>query len=162
MAPPADSIVHKLPWIDEWFSADTVEGIDASLARAATAAGDAPRAAYARELLRELRRASPTSLKVGLEALRRNKRASLRDCLRTEFRLVCRFMEPGSDFYEGVRAQLVDKTGAPAWKPAALADVTPERVAAFFEPLPPGEELDIGGAGAGGTVAPPQKGRAKL
>ncbi len=39
------------------------------------------------------------------------------------------------DFYEGVRALLVDKDGKPAWRPAALADVTPALVEEHFAEL---------------------------
>ena len=146
-APPADSILHQLPHINAWFGHDTVEAIDAALAHAAQPATDAGSedavAALAASLLKELRRGSPLSLKVGLEAMRRHRNATLRSCLLTEFRLVKRFMAPDSDFYEGVTAQLITKTGKPAWRPASLADVTPDMVAAFFEPLPPGQELEL-------------------
>ena len=30
----------------------------------------------------------------------------------------------GHDFYEGVRATIIDKDGAPKWQPGELADVT--------------------------------------
>ncbi len=44
-------------------------------------------------------------------------------------------MRPGADFYEGIRAVLVDKDHAPKWTPATLAAVTPAMVEAFFAPL---------------------------
>jgi len=39
------------------------------------------------------------------------------------------------DFYEGVRAVIVDKDNAPNWQPAEFSAVTDEDVAAYFEPL---------------------------
>jgi enoyl-CoA hydratase len=36
------------------------------------------------------------------------------------------------DFYEGVRALLIDKDGAPSWQPASIEDVKPEQVNAYF------------------------------
>jgi hypothetical protein len=36
-----------------------------------------------------------------------------------------------------VRALVIDKDNAPRWNPPALADVTPEMVAAFFAPVWP-------------------------
>jgi enoyl-CoA hydratase len=38
-------------------------------------------------------------------------------------------------FYEGVRAVLIDKDGAPAWNPASIEDVKPEMVNAYFANL---------------------------
>jgi enoyl-CoA hydratase len=45
------------------------------------------------------------------------------------------------DFYEGVRAAIVDKDNQPRWNPASLAAVTPEMVERHFAPLP--EELKL-------------------
>jgi enoyl-CoA hydratase len=39
------------------------------------------------------------------------------------------------DFYEGIRAVLVDKDHAPAWQPATLAEVDDAKIARAFEPL---------------------------
>ena len=58
-----------------------------------------------------------------------------------DYRLACRFLD-GHDFYEGVRAVLVDKDHAPRWQPARLADVDDSSVSAYFAPLA-GEELDL-------------------
>ena len=41
----------------------------------------------------------------------------------------------GEDFYEGIRALLVDKDRQPKWSPAELAEVTPALVEAHFRPL---------------------------
>ena len=48
----------------------------------------------------------------------------------------------GPDFREGIRAQVVDKDRNPRWKPATLAEVTAEDVAAYFAPLG-GRELKL-------------------
>jgi hypothetical protein len=44
-------------------------------------------------------------------------------------------MRKGSDFYEGVRAALVDKDGKPKWNPATLREVTDAIVESHFEQL---------------------------
>jgi enoyl-CoA hydratase len=41
----------------------------------------------------------------------------------------------GDDFYEGVRAVIIDKDNAPRWRPAALCDVTDSEVERHFGPL---------------------------
>ena len=56
---------------------------------------------------------------------------------------MCRTVMLNSDFYEGVRALLVDKDNQPAWKPNKIEDVTNEMVQSYFEPMPDGAELEI-------------------
>ena len=41
----------------------------------------------------------------------------------------------GEDFYEGVRAVIIDKDNAPRWRPASLAEVTDAAVERHFAPL---------------------------
>lgn len=78
---------------------------------------------------------SPTSLKLTHAQLRRGKVLdSFRDNMRMEFRMVCRVME-GKDFYEGVRAILIDKDNAPVWEPNSLERVERDEVEHYFEPL---------------------------
>ena len=85
-------------------------------------------------------RASPTSLCVIAEQMRRGAALDLAACYAMEFRLVRRFMA-GADFYEGVRAVLTDKDPAGArWTPARLEGVRDEDVRAYFAPLPAAEE----------------------
>ena len=56
-------------------------------------------------------------------------------CMRTEFRIVSRIIH-GHDFYEGVRAVIVDKDNAPRWRPATLAEVSDAEIERHFAPLP--------------------------
>ena len=78
---------------------------------------------------------SPTSLKVTLEALRRGAQCqSIQEDLRMEYRLSQACMR-GHDFYEGIRAMLVDKDQSPVWKPSTLAEVTPQMVDDHFQPI---------------------------
>ena len=76
--------------------------------------------ARARESLAAMDDASPSSLVTTLALLRRSRasRAGLRECLREELRAVAACLSR-DDFYEGVRAKLVDKgRGAgPKWAP---------------------------------------------
>jgi len=76
-------------------------------------------------------------MKVTLEAIKRGN--SLRDVassLVMEYRLSQGFMQhPNSDFYEGIRALLVDKDNSPRWNPTSLEQVSNELVLSFFNSL---------------------------
>ena len=92
------------------------------------------------DMRRILARMSPTSLKLTFEQLRRGHALDFDDCLRMEFRIVSRVMK-GHDFFEGVRAQIVDKDKAPRWSPASVEGVSDAEIAKYFEPL--AEELTL-------------------
>jgi enoyl-CoA hydratase len=70
---------------------------------------------------------SPTSLKLTHLSMTAAVGDSLKSCLRREYRIVYH-IKSGQDFYEGVRAQLLDKDRKPIWKPAALGDVTDDMI----------------------------------
>ena len=59
-----------------------------------------------------------------------------------EYRLVRRCCED-SDFYEGVRAVLVDRDNDPKWNPCDLEGVTDKMVERYFSKLPDDEELKL-------------------
>jgi enoyl-CoA hydratase/carnithine racemase len=69
------------------------------------------------------RRLSKLSQKVVLRELREGAGMGLADCLRMEFRMVHQCVAGRSDFVEGVRALLIDKTGQPRWDPPAIEQV---------------------------------------
>lgn len=91
---------------------------------------------FGKQTLDALDKKSPTSLKVTLEGLRRGMATeSLVRDLAMEFRMAQAFTRPGSDFYEGVRAMLVDKDDSPKWNPGSLEHVTEEHVESYFAPI---------------------------
>jgi len=75
---------------------------------------------------------APLSLKVTLAQLIKAKTKSLFECLQMDYCLVGHFMRD-HDFYEGVRAVLVDKDKSPHWQPENLTKVSTELVANYFE-----------------------------
>lgn len=77
---------------------------------------------------------SPTSLKITLRALQEGEKSSIDQCMRMEYRLTNRFIE-GNDFFEGIRAAIIDKDQKPKWQPAQLENVSHEMVAKYFAPL---------------------------
>ncbi len=90
------------------------------------------------DMLRILARMSPTSLKLTFEQLRRGALLDFDEGMRMEFRMVRRVME-GHDFFEGVRAAIIDKDKNPRWSPAALDGVSERDIDRYFEPLGPAE-----------------------
>ncbi len=74
--------------------------------------------------------------------IREGSFSSLAEVLNMEYRLVRRCCED-SDFYEGVRAVLVDRDNAPKWRPSTLEDVGSDIVDRYFSKLPEGEELKL-------------------
>jgi enoyl-CoA hydratase len=73
--------------------------------------------------------------KVAMRATELGERApDLSCCLATEFRIVSR-VAVGHEFYEGVRAAVIDKDRAPSWSPSSLSEVREELVDPFFAPL---------------------------
>jgi enoyl-CoA hydratase len=60
--------------------------------------------------------------------------------MRIEFRIVTRIFE-GHDFFEGVRAVVIDKDQTPKWQPPTLAGVDDATVAGYFAKLD--EELPV-------------------
>ncbi|OXB55169.1 hypothetical protein ASZ78_009176 [Callipepla squamata] len=89
---------------------------------------------FAMKQLETLNKMSPTSLKLTLRQVREGASLSLQDVFTMEYRLSQACMK-GHDFYEGVRAVLIDKDQSPRWKPAALEEVSDEFVDNCFKPL---------------------------
>ncbi|XP_067994011.1 3-hydroxyisobutyryl-CoA hydrolase, mitochondrial isoform X3 [Melanerpes formicivorus] len=112
--------------INSLFSGNTMEEIVKKLKQDGSA--------FANQQLETLNKMSPTSLKLTLRQLREGASMSLQEVLRMEYRLSQACMR-GTDFYEGVRAVLIDRDQAPRWKPAALEEVSDEFVDNCFKPL---------------------------
>lgn len=118
--------------IDRCFAPETVEAILDALA--AEAAGGGPHAEWAAQTRTTLLAKSPTSLKITLRQLVLGRDFDLDAALILEYRLTQHVMA-GHDFYEGVRAVVIDKDQMPRWQPASLAEVDEAMVAGYFAPL---------------------------
>jgi enoyl-CoA hydratase len=125
----APLVAHRAV-IDRCFAGITVEGILTALA---DDGGE-----WANATLAVLRAASPTSLKITAEELRRGAKLEFDGAMAMEYRLSQACLAR-HDFYEGIRAAVIDKDNAPQWQPAKLADVNAELVAAHFAPPPDGD-----------------------
>ncbi|MCH9764522.1 MAG: enoyl-CoA hydratase/isomerase family protein, partial [Alphaproteobacteria bacterium] len=89
---------------------------------------------WAQKVASELREKSPVALKVTHRHIQASRELDLRQTLLVDYTLASNFLQC-HDFPEGVRAQLIDKDGAPDWNPSDLADVTPDMVNDFFKPV---------------------------
>jgi len=118
--------------IDRCFVGESVEAILDALA--AEAAGGGTHAAWAQETRASLLTKSPTSLKITLRQLTIGRDYDLEAALALEYRLTQHVMA-SHDFYEGVRAVLIDKDQQPHWHPPTLAEVTDEVSEAYFAPI---------------------------
>ena len=129
-APEPETDAATRAVIAKCFSADTLDGVMAALA--------AEGGNFAAATLETIAKRSPTSLKVAFRQIRAGASLSMDACMRMEFRILNRMLA-GTDFYEGIRAAIVDKDGAPQWRPAALNEVDDAAVQAYFAPLPGGD-----------------------
>uniref|UniRef100_A0A4W4HD64 3-hydroxyisobutyryl-CoA hydrolase n=1 Tax=Electrophorus electricus TaxID=8005 RepID=A0A4W4HD64_ELEEL len=90
--------------------------------------------AFAQKQAEILSKMSPTSLKLTFRQLQLGASLNLQEVLMMEYRLSQACMR-GHDFYEGVRAVLIDKDQSPKWKPSNLAEVTEQYMDESFSSL---------------------------
>lgn len=126
---PAPLARHQAA-IDRCFDAGSVEEIVDKL--------EAEGSEFAQETLAALAQKSPTSLKVTFRQLTEYGARGFEEAMALEYRLAMH-CNLGHDFFEGIRAQLIDRDRNPAWRPARLDDVTAQVVDAYFEVPPRGD-----------------------
>ena len=115
-SPEASALERDRGWIDASFAADDVPAIIASLLERPE-----PEASATARLLESL---SPTALAVTLASVRAARdHPDLRATLEREYGLAMWFAHTQPDLPEGVRARLIDKDGAPVWRPATLGEL---------------------------------------
>ncbi|EFC45188.1 enoyl-CoA hydratase family member, partial [Naegleria gruberi] len=88
--------------------------------------------AHAHHTLKTLEQMSPTSLRVVHRQLRMGSVLGYKECFDMEYGMAKQMMN-GNDFFEGVRALLVDKDKNPKWNPATLDQVKQKDVDMYFE-----------------------------
>jgi enoyl-CoA hydratase len=120
-----DATLHR---IAKHFAGPSLNDIVASLELAALDDD------FARQTLETIGKRSPTSLNVAFREITAGLTLSMAECMRMEFRILNRMLE-GHDFYEGIRAAIIDKGDAPRWRPPTLAEVDPADIDRYFAPL---------------------------
>src|SRR5207248_1306664 len=127
--PGAAPLAKRQAAINRCFAADNVGTILDALQHEAVGGG--PDAEWAADTRAGLLTKSPTSLKITLRQLVTGRGYAIEDALALEYRLTQHVMA-GHDFYEGVRAVLVDKDQKPRWDPPNLAAVDEAMVQSYF------------------------------
>ncbi len=137
-AAPAAPLMAQAATIEHSFAQVDVASIETALA--------ADGSDFARSLLASIASKSPTSLAIALRQMQIGADLSFEDAMRVEFRIVTRVCR-GHDFYEGVRAAIVDKDNRPQWRPAAGQRPAAADIDAYFAPLG-ADELNLPGEAA--------------
>jgi enoyl-CoA hydratase len=127
--PGEGELVRHTPLIDRVFSAPSVEAI---LERLDTEQDKGDDAAFARETAAEIRKKSPTSLKIAFAQLKRGKSLDLPEALQLEFRVASRLIET-HDYREGIAARIAGKGRAPNWRPNTLDAVDDAVIDRLFD-----------------------------
>jgi enoyl-CoA hydratase len=125
--PAPGKLAAARTWIDNYYSADSIEAIVERLAATPTEAAHAA--------LATMRKMSPTSLKVTLRNIRAAKSFKrIEESFQQDYRIALACIA-GHDFIEGIRAQIVDKDRNPRWYPDKIEAVTADIVERHFKPL---------------------------
>jgi enoyl-CoA hydratase len=110
--------------IDHAMSFDTIPEILAALTEDGSE--------FAKTTLTTLAAKSPTSLALTLRLLRLGRASqTLTECLDREYFAACKVLK-GHDFYEGVRAAVIDKDRTPHWRPTSIEAITPADIDAYL------------------------------
>ena len=125
--PGLPTLPAMMPDIDRCFSAETVAEIEAKL--------KAHGGNWADRQLAALLKLSPLAMAITLEQLKRCANRSFEDSMTIEYRMSQACMRPGHDFFEGVRALLIDKDQKPRWNPPTIKQVTAAMVEDHFKPV---------------------------
>lgn len=132
MATSESAVRQKREVIDRCFSGVMVEEILERL--------DDEEGEWAQKQAATIRSKSPTNVKIALRQMQEGAKVDFDECMKIEFRIVSR-VEKGVDFYEGVRAVIIDKDHSAKWQPAELTEISNADIDAYFAPLD--DELDL-------------------
>lgn len=127
--PPPSALMSQSESVDACFSLSSREAILGALREA-----EGRRLGFAAPARAAMMEKSPTSQGIALQQMTLGAAFDFDQALRTDYRIVSRICR-GHDFYEGVRAVIIDKDNRPQWgAPPSAAEID-----AYFAPLGSGE-----------------------
>lgn len=86
---------------------------------------------WSSDIINALKKRSPTSLCVALKQLRLAREKNIDDVLKMDLYIASEMLK-NHDFYEGVRAAIIDKDKNPQWCPNAMDKVSDEAINTYF------------------------------
>ncbi|URD98994.1 Enoyl-CoA hydratase/isomerase family [Musa troglodytarum] len=115
---------QRLDVINKCFSRQSVEEILSCLGQEVISRNEK----WITTAVKSIKTASPISLKLFLLSIRKGRSEDLEQCLIQEYRMSSHVLRRtvSNDFYEGVRAKLLDKDNNPKWEPSRLELVSNE------------------------------------
>jgi enoyl-CoA hydratase len=123
---PEDSeLLDKEAVINKIFHGDTIEEIIKKL--------KGEEDIWSQETANFIGTRCPTSLKITLNHYNRSEGRSFHEVTGDDFMIVQHILK-GTEFYEGVRALLIDKDKSPVWKPSTLEEIGESEVNQYFTP----------------------------
>ena len=137
--PPASKLAADAPLIESCF-ADADAAICLTALKSAGDAGSQAASAIHAGMIAK----SPTSQAIAARQIALYGGVSFEEALCIDYRIVSRICR-GIDFYEGVRAVIIDKDNRPDWRPSTLQAVSKDAIDAYFVPLGT-SELEFGKA----------------
>jgi len=131
VAPESSDIADNASFLDTAFGAAVLPDVLAFIGNS-----EHP---WLEQAAKKIARASPLSLQLAFDLVRESRQVpGLEKALIREFRFVSRAVED-ADFLEGIRAALIDRDKAPAWRYAAVSDVPIDLVTRFRDEAPGGD-----------------------
>jgi enoyl-CoA hydratase len=109
--------------IEKHFSFDDIEAILSSLKKENND--------WAKLTYQSLLNRSPTSVKVALMQLQYAKQKTLDGVIQMDLKIAHQMLK-SHDFYEGIRAAVIDKDKNPQWRPAQFSEISADDLAHYF------------------------------
>ncbi|XP_042406982.1 probable 3-hydroxyisobutyryl-CoA hydrolase 3 [Zingiber officinale] len=129
-----DSVLHRLNFIDHFFSKQTVEEILSSLEHENATLKEE----WITKSIRSMKAASPINLKIFLMSVRKGRFEPLEECLIRDSKICAHSFRRtvSNDSLEGVRATLLEKNYKPKWEPSKLELVSNDMVETYLTKIP--------------------------